>query len=234
MKEYIIRKVLNEEELKTIHELIKGCTEWMDGHDTSPWGDEVRQTNLEINRLKEPNHPEINKTVFSAIDRDIDFRMFTWAESSESVIVSKHRTGDWFKGHEDNPSNGNFTTTIFLDDPETYEGGELCFLLNGKEEKFKLPAGHAITYNTGILHRVSEVTKGERNAIVFWSKGKNRDRFLVDLCYDINKLNTQFNKMILDNNIDTTIDKNNLEETFNDPKNLIISLLYRLERKLMY
>jgi PKHD-type hydroxylase len=233
MKEYIIRKVLNEEKIKEVHELIKNSTMWLDGHDTSGWGDEVRQTNLEMDK-HDPYHPAINNIIMNAIDEDYSFHLFTWADSSNPVIVSKHRKGDWFKAHEDHPNNGNYTTTIFLDDPETYEGGELCFLLNGREEKFKLPAGHAITYNTGILHRVSEVTKGERNAIVFWSKGKARDRFLVDLYSDIDKLSKLCNKTFSDNNIKIEVDKHNLEETFNSPVNLFSSILKRIERKLLY
>jgi PKHD-type hydroxylase len=233
MKEYIIRQVLNEEELKVINGLIKGSTMWVDGHDTSPWGEEVRQTNIEMS-ANEPNYPLISKTIFSAIDIDIDFRSFTWAETSSSVIVSKHRTGDWFKAHEDSPINGNFSTTIFLDDPETYEGGELCFFLNGREEKFKLPAGHAITYHTGILHKVNKVTKGERNAIVFWSKSRNKDRFLADLYCDIDKLARLYAKTLVDNNIVIEVNKNNLEETFNDPKNLFKSILNRIERKFIW
>jgi PKHD-type hydroxylase len=233
MREYIIRPVLNDEELKALHELISRSTMWMDGHDSSPWGDEVRQTNLEMD-FKEPNHPIINSIVMNSIDRDHLFRSFTWATSSDRVIVSKYKTGTWLKIHEDAPTNGNFTTTIFLDDPSTYEGGELCLLINGKEEKIKLPAGQAITYNTGLIHRVSEVTKGERKVIVFWSRGKNQDRFLVDLYCDIDKLSRLYMKTLEDNNIKIEVNKHDLIETFNDPQNLFLSILNRMERKFVW
>ena len=46
---------------------------------------------------------------------------------------------------------------------------------------FKPPAGTAITYNTGILHRVNEVTSGERTVAVFWTKSIFDDPFYRDV-----------------------------------------------------
>ena len=54
-----------------------------------------------------------------------------------------------------------------------------------------MPAGHAITYETGILHKVNKVTKGERMAIVFWSSSKAGDKFLLDLYRNVVKLESK-------------------------------------------
>ena len=50
---------------------------------------------------------------------------------------------------------------------------------------FKPPAGTAITYSTGILHRVNEVTSGERTVAVFWTKSRFDDSFERDIFRDI-------------------------------------------------
>ena len=47
--------------------------------------------------------------------------------------------------------------------------------MDGKERFFKPKAGHGITYETGIGHRVNTVTKGERLAIVFWTTSRWTD-----------------------------------------------------------
>jgi PKHD-type hydroxylase len=89
----------------------------------------------------------------------------------------------------------DFSFTISLQDPDTYEGGALEMELdNGKIESFRLPEGHMILYPTGQLHRVTEVTAGFRLSIVGWMQsafGDADDRALraelldlIDFLYD--------------------------------------------------
>ena len=63
----------------------------------------------------------------------------------------------------------DYSFTLSLCDPKTYEGGELEMQLNnGETMSFKLPEGHMVLYPTGQLHRVTEVTSGHRLSIVGW------------------------------------------------------------------
>lgn len=63
----------------------------------------------------------------------------------------------------------DYSFTISLVEPSTYEGGELEMKSqSGEIKKFKLPAGHMVLYPTGQLHRVTEVTSGFRLSIVGW------------------------------------------------------------------
>ena len=58
--------------------------------------------------------------------------------------------------------------TLFLSDPETYDGGELSFEGSFEPIRIKLKAGSAIVYPTGSWHRVTPVTRGTRLAAIFW------------------------------------------------------------------
>ncbi|TAH12009.1 MAG: Fe2+-dependent dioxygenase [Curvibacter sp.] len=58
--------------------------------------------------------------------------------------------------------------TIFLSEPEDYEGGELCIADTYGEQSVKLPAGHAVLYPGTSLHQVKPVTRGYRLACFFW------------------------------------------------------------------
>ena len=58
--------------------------------------------------------------------------------------------------------------TIFLSNPSDYDGGELVLELPFGERAIKLPAGSGVLYSTTALHRVTEVTRGERLAVVTW------------------------------------------------------------------
>ncbi len=58
--------------------------------------------------------------------------------------------------------------TVFLNDPEDYDGGELTIADTYGEKTVKLPAGHAVLYPGTSLHQVKPVTRGHRIACFFW------------------------------------------------------------------
>jgi PKHD-type hydroxylase len=58
--------------------------------------------------------------------------------------------------------------TIFLEPPDSYEGGELVVNVMGAERAVKANAGDMFVYHTGITHRVNEVTSGWRNVAIGW------------------------------------------------------------------
>ena len=57
--------------------------------------------------------------------------------------------------------------TIFLSEPQDYDGGELCIADTYGEQTVKLPAGHAVLYPGTSLHQVRPVTRGHRLACFF-------------------------------------------------------------------
>jgi PKHD-type hydroxylase len=65
--------------------------------------------------------------------------------------------------------------TVFLEDPNGYDGGELTVESPFGEQAVKLPAGHAILYPSSSLHRVEPVTRGMRVASFFWIQSMIRD-----------------------------------------------------------
>ncbi len=70
---------------------------------------------------------------------------------------------------------GDLSMTIFISDPDSYEGGELCFARAGGEHNVKLKAGDGFLYPASTLHWVRPVTRGERVGIVFWLQSMVRD-----------------------------------------------------------
>ena len=60
------------------------------------------------------------------------------------------------------------SATLFLTEPEDYDGGELVVEDSYGEHKVKLPAGHMVLYPATSLHRVEPVTRGNRVSSFFW------------------------------------------------------------------
>ncbi len=62
----------------------------------------------------------------------------------------------------------DLSATLFLSDPNSYEGGELVIVREAVEDRVKLAAGNMVLYDAGTLHRVEPVTTGARTACFFW------------------------------------------------------------------
>ena len=74
-----------------------------------------------------------------------------------------------------NRIRADLSATLFLADPDSYDGGELVVEDQFGEQRVKLPAGHMVVYPSSSLHRVETVTRGSRVASFFWLQSMVRD-----------------------------------------------------------
>ncbi len=70
---------------------------------------------------------------------------------------------------------GDLSATLFLSEPDDYDGGELVIQGESGHYHVKLPAGHMILYPSGSFHRVAPVTRGARIASFFWIQSLVRE-----------------------------------------------------------
>jgi PKHD-type hydroxylase len=75
--------------------------------------------------------------------------------------------------------------TLFLSDPDSYDGGELCIADTYGEQAVKLPAGHMVLYPGTSLHQVKPVTRGYRLACFFWMESMVRSDEQRRLLYEL-------------------------------------------------
>jgi len=90
------------------------------------------------------------------------------------LMISRYKPGKQYGTHVDDALMRGLRTdvsfTLFLSEPETYEGGALVVESAAGEQEFKLAAGAMIVYPSTALHRVETVNKGERLAAVGWAR----------------------------------------------------------------
>lgn len=186
---YYIRKVLEEEELNDIQQLLKTADDenlWKDGLKTGGGKHSVKD-NKELDNREMIE--KINTYIMKSLDYDSKFINFTSASNSSTNIVSKTESGNYYNPHMDDWKNGEYSTTLFLNDPSDYIGGELCLYFgNDEEKKVKLDAGWAITYQTGILHKVNKVISGTRYVSVFWTHSAIKNLDVRNLLYELGNL----------------------------------------------
>ena len=108
-------------------------------------------------------------------------------------LFARYMPGMEFGSHMDNPLMGpdhmraDVSVTIFLSDPDSYDGGELVMENTGGETTYKLPAGSAVTYPTTMLHRVEPVTRGVREVAVTWVQSLFRRPDQREILFDLER-----------------------------------------------
>ncbi len=111
------------------------------------------------------------------------------------ILFSRYGAGRAYGTHVDNPIMHGLRTdvsfTLFLADPQAYEGGELVIESAAGEEAIKLPAGHLVAYPATTLHRVEPVRTGERLAAVGWARSYVRDGAQRELLFDLDTARTR-------------------------------------------
>ena len=95
------------------------------------------------------------------------FALATRPKTIIGPLFSRYQPGHAYGTHVDDAliagARTDVSFTLFLADPESYDGGELIIDTASGEEAFKLPAGSLVTYPATTLHRVAPVTRGERH-----------------------------------------------------------------------
>ena len=151
-----------------------------EGLAAAPFGDGKRTAGAAARKVKANAQADgadarvqaLAKFVRDALERHPVFSLYARPARWSPVMFNRYRGGDAYGFHVDDPVMGEVRTdlsfTLFLSDPETYEGGALLIDGLDGEREVKLSVGSLVLYPTGALHRVTPVTSGERLAAVGW------------------------------------------------------------------
>jgi PKHD-type hydroxylase len=85
------------------------------------------------------------------------------------------------------PLRSDVSSTLFLCEPEDYEGGELIVRDTYGEHEVKLPAGDLVIYPSTSLHQVLPVTRGVRTCAFFWVQSMVREQERRTLLYELDQ-----------------------------------------------
>lgn len=196
MNLFLTEKVLDQSqiiEIKKTIDIIDKTNKWSDGMESvlGPLNYEHSKKNLEVNH---DIRNVIVNIVSNSLIENFKFHNFTVPNNYKSV-VSKTEAGGFYGPHMDHWNIGDFSTTVFLNDANEYEGGELCLYFGGEDEvKIKLNAGWSVTYPTGILHRVNKVTRGSRYVCVIWTNSLLKNTHMRQIYYELSNIENCISK----------------------------------------
>jgi PKHD-type hydroxylase len=172
--------VITAQEHRAILDQINGA-QFVDGRQTAGTNLAARKNNEQVQR-DATQIAAISAIVLDALRHNETFRNSVYPRQLHSLLVSRYRDGMEYGAHVDSALMGDATLwrtdlslTLFLNEPDEYDGGELALESGSGELLVKLPARNLVCYPTGQLHRVRAVTRGERLVVVAWIQSHVRD-----------------------------------------------------------
>ena len=168
--------LLTREEVTGLRALIEQA-EWIDGNATSGHQARLVKHNQQLAE-DSAEAREAGQIVLAALARNPAFISAALPARIYPPMFNSYAGGQTYGLHVDNavrvmPRGGesvraDLSMTVFLEDPEAYDGGELTIETAFGAQRVKLPAGHGVLYPSSSLHRVEPVTRGRRLASFLW------------------------------------------------------------------
>ena len=161
---------------------------FIDGRATASDHAKLVKKNLQLDENDE-THAELSKLVTGAVLDNALFQLAVLPKSLQPFRFSRYETGMGYGPHVDDPlfdgRRSDVSMTVFLAEPQSYDGGELIIDLGGSERPYKLSAGDMVLYPSTTLHRVENVTSGARLAAVSWAQSYIRDPAHRELVFEL-------------------------------------------------
>jgi PKHD-type hydroxylase len=160
------------------------AAEWVDGNVTSGHQSALAKRNTQLPEDSAAAR-EAGRLILDALARSQLFFAAALPLKIFPPLFNSYESGEAFDIHVDNAVRlkrssefrlrSDLSATLFLEDPEAYDGGELVVETQFGAQAVKLPAGHMVLYPSSSLHRVASVTRGRRVASFFWIQSMVRD-----------------------------------------------------------
>ncbi|WP_157270840.1 Fe2+-dependent dioxygenase [Azohydromonas aeria] len=189
-----LRNVLSAEDVRRARALLDGA-DWRDGRATAGAQALASKNNQQLPQGGEASRA-LQALVLGALERHALFFSAALPKKIFNPLFNRYGGETNFYGqHVDNAVmhsrasgqrvRSDVSCTIFLAEPEEYDGGELVIDDTYGSRKVKLPAGDAVLYPSTSVHGVAPVTRGHRLASFFWVESMVRSdeqrRLLFDL-----------------------------------------------------
>ena len=163
---------------------VLASAQWASGRDTAGWQAASVKENGQLVE-SDPVARQLGDQVLAALERCKPFIAAALPLRVYPPMFNRYAGGQAFGAHVDTairqvpwaPARvrADLSATLFLSEPDSYEGGELIVEDETGARAAKLPAGSMVLYEAGTVHRVAPVTRGERLAAFTWVQSMVRD-----------------------------------------------------------
>ena len=188
---YRVLQLLSDGEIAECKK-IAANTQFIDGRATNPHNKAKNNQQLHDPAASQAS----SQIMLKAMARSEEFREFAFPVKIAPPLLTKYQPGQYYGAHADaafinlgsHIIRSDLSCTIFLCEPESYEGGALMVRLGDSAMRFKLRPGEAIIYPSDTFHEVERVTKGERLVAITFIQSQVKDPFRRNLLFDLNEV----------------------------------------------
>ena len=185
-----ISDILTQTECATIGEVLDADSLWRDGKATAGGAAKAVKANLQA----DPQIPAVKgvlKKIQMAIEANTVFKAAAQPSRFARLILSRYQSSMEYGDHVDaayiDGVRADISFTLFLSNPDDYDGGELVIDSAGSTDTIKAPAGSLVLYPSTAVHRVEAVKKGERLACVGWVESRIRSQEHRSVLFDLER-----------------------------------------------
>lgn len=170
--------------------------DWIDGNATSGTQSALAKRNRQLPE-DSPVAANLGGQILDALGASPTFVAAALPLKVYPPLFNAYAGGEAFDTHVDSAIRirrgsdfrirSDLSATLFLTDPDSYDGGELEIADGLTPHRVKLPAGHLLLYPASTLHRVLPVTRGTRIASFFWIQSMVRDLSARTMLFDLDR-----------------------------------------------
>lgn len=190
-----IPAVLTKEQVAHCRRRLEAA-EWVDGSETAGAQSRLVKDNAQV-REGSAVAEELGELVLDALGASNLFVSAALPRKTFPPLFNRYRGGQGFGAHVDNAIRvvrgravrvrTDLSATLFLTEPEDYDGGELVIDGPFGVQQVKLAAGDLVLYPATSLHRVTPVTRGARIASFFWIESMVRNEQARTVLFDLDQ-----------------------------------------------
>jgi PKHD-type hydroxylase len=188
---YRILQLLTDAEVAECRRIAAGA-QFVHGRITNPHNKAKQNEQLHEAQA----YQKSSQLLLQAFTRSEEFREFAFPAMIAPPMITRYQPGMHYGAHADSAFiqlqsgalRSDLSCTVFLNEPEAYEGGALHIELGDAEMQFKLPPGHAILYPSDTLHQVEPVTKGERLVAITFIQSRISDPIKRSTLFNLNEV----------------------------------------------
>jgi PKHD-type hydroxylase len=187
-----LRGVLSADQLQEVRGLLTDAA-WVDGRATAGHQSAKVKDNRQAAE-DDPSALRAAEVILQALEGHATFISAALPSRIAPPLFNRYARGQTYGPHIDGAvrptgpvtrMRTDLSATLFLSDPEDYDGGELRIRGRDGDQAVKLPAGDLVLYDSASVHHVTPVTRGVRVASFFWVqslvRGADQRRMLFDL-----------------------------------------------------
>lgn len=189
----VIENVLSAQEVAAFRQRLDAAS-WVDGGATAGSRSIAVKQNLQLDRA-DPDAAELGSRILARLGRNPEFVSAALAEKIWPPVFNCYANGGHYGIHSDSALmrlepegitiRSDISATLFLSDPDSYEGGELLVESPFGAQAVKLAAGDMVLYPSSSLHQVTPVTRGQRVCAIMWMQSAVADTPAREMLYDL-------------------------------------------------